>query len=190
MRKILFITVMAVAALFSFASCDKEEEPANPNPYSVRFGYIRGTVNGTAFCLQNKEAPGETYITNGNIYTEYPKLGINSYGTNIPITKDQNEFVYGFVFHLVPIKAGAYDVISPNHEMFHNRVCFMDKRDTNNEKWYEPLKQPVKLLINRAEFVDSSNIPFIEGVINGVLYNQENLNDSIIVENVEFGVHY
>ena len=74
--------------------------------------------------------------------------------------------------------------------MFHNRVCFMDKRDTNNEKWYEPLKQPVKLLINRAEFVDSSNIPFIEGVINGVLYNQENLNDSIIVENVEFGVHY
>ena len=150
MRKILFITVMAVAALFSFASCDKEEEPANPNPYSVRFGYIRGTINGTAFCLQNKEAPGETYITNGNIYTEYPKLGINSYGTNIPITKDQNEF----------------------------------------EKWYEPLKQPVKLLINRAEFVDSSNIPFIEGVINGVLYNQENLNDSIIVENVEFGVHY
>ena len=66
----------------------------------------------------------------------------------------------------------------------------MDKRDTNNEKWYEPLKQPVKLLINRAEFVDSSNIPFIEGVINGVLYNQENLNDSIIIENVEFGEHY
>lgn len=66
----------------------------------------------------------------------------------------------------------------------------MDKRDTNNEKWYDPLKQPVRLLINRAEFVDSSNIPFIEGVINGVLYNQENLNDSIIVENVEFGVHY
>lgn len=76
MRKILFITVMAVAALFSFASCDKEEEPANPSPYSVRFGYIQGTINGTAFCLQNKEAPGETYITNGNIYTEYPKLGI------------------------------------------------------------------------------------------------------------------
>ena len=66
----------------------------------------------------------------------------------------------------------------------------MDKRDTYNEKWYEPLKQPVRLLINRAELVDSSNIPFIEGVINGVLYNQENLNDSIIVENVEFGVHY
>lgn len=83
------------SSTFSFASCDKEEEPANPNPYSVRFGYIRGTINGTAFCLQNKEAPGETYITNGNIYTEYPKLGINSYGTNIPITKDQNEFVYG-----------------------------------------------------------------------------------------------
>ncbi len=66
----------------------------------------------------------------------------------------------------------------------------MDKRDTNNEKWYDPLKQPVRLLINHAELVDSSNIPFIEGVINGVLYNQENLNDSIIVENVEFGVHY
>ena len=45
MRKILFITVMAVAALFLFFSCDKEEEPANPNPYSVRFGYILGTIN-------------------------------------------------------------------------------------------------------------------------------------------------
>lgn len=188
MKKIIYY--IAVAVLLSFTACNKEEEAsAIPGPYSGNFGYIKGILNGIDFSLQNEDKPGERYIsTAGAIYQKDLMTGRDCYGTNIPITKKQDELIYGFSIHISPVKTGILEVKGFNHDIFESCVIFIDERD-GNEKAYGALKQSLKLRINRADYSPSSSTPFIEGVMDGVLYNEKNPNDSIVVENVEFGVH-
>lgn len=70
-----------------------------------------------------------------------------------------------------------------------NAIRFIDRRDAKEEKVYQPLKKPMKLRIDRADFSPESCVPFIEGEMEGILCNEDNLNDSIIVENMKFGMH-
>lgn len=188
MNRVIFAMVVTATAIFSLTACDKEEEPYVPGPYSWDFGYIRGKLNGTNINLQNEGGQWGNHISAaGAVYTEYTSDGTDSYGTTIPITKGQDELIYGFSFHITPVKVGMLEVTSPNFEIIHSSVFFIDRRDANDKK-YAPLKQPLKVNITRADFF-GSGIPFIEGEMNGILYNEENLNDSIIVENVMIGVH-
>lgn len=190
------MAAIATMTICSFAACNNdEEEPYVPGPYSWDFGYIRGKLNGKEFSLQNEGGQIGRHIPfAGSIFTNYGK-GQTSYGTGIPITRGQynanNErMVYGFSVHIAPVECGDFDVVSPVSDIFSNcEIRFVDRRDENDKKTYKALKQPLKLHISRAESMGYVSIPFIEGVMNGILYNTENPNDSIIVENVEFGVH-
>ena len=194
--KPIYHYLLLPALLFSLAACNNDdEEPYVPGPYSWDFGYTRGKLNGKEFSLQNEGGQIGRHIPfAGSIFTNYGK-GQTSYGTNIPITKGQDGpnnkgMVYGFSVHIAPVECGDFDVVSPVPDIFNNcDICFWDERNGNDKKTYKALKQPLKLHISRAESMGYVSIPFIEGVMNGILYNTENPNDSIIVENVEFGVH-
>lgn len=176
-------------AIISLAACDKEEEAYVPGPYSWDFGYIRGKLNGTDISLQNEGGQWGCHISAaGAIYSDYTQ-GQTLYGTTIPITKGQDRLTYGFSVHIAPVQIGTFEVTSPDPELFHCSIYFIDERDANDKKSYAPLKQPLKLRITRAELSSVSSIPFIEGEMNGVLYNEKDLKDSIIVENIAFGVH-
>lgn len=192
MKHFIYAIAIMAAAISLLTACDKEEEESYvPGPYSWDFGYIKGTLNGTDISLQNEGGQWGKHIpAAGAIYSVYesPKK-FDSYGTTIPITRRQDELIYGFTFHITPVKVGIVEIKSPNHELIHNSIHFIDERDDENKKSYAPLKQPLELHITRADFSNESSVPFIEGVMDGVLYNEKNLNDSIIVKNVEFGVH-
>lgn len=181
---------VTITVILSFTACDKEEGLYVPGPYSWDFGYIKGKLNGTEFSLQNEGGQWGNHISAaGAVYTEYGTNGTNSYGTTIPITKKQDYLIYGFSFHLSPVKTGMIEVTNSNLELLHSSVYFIDERDANEKKTYAPLKQPLKLRIDRVDFSSDSSVPFIEGEMEGILYNEKNMNDSVIVEKVQFGVH-
>ncbi len=189
MKKLFFYIIAAV--LLSLTACDKEEEaPAVPGAYSWNFGYIKGRLNGTDFNLQNEDKPGGCYIsTSGAAYSKDLITEEDAYGTNIPITKKQNELTYGFSIHIAPVKTGMFEIKGFSHNRMESSVYFIDERNADEKKGYIPMKQPLKLCISRADFSSDSSIPFIEGEMDGILYNEKNPNDSIVVENIQFGVH-
>ena len=54
---------------------------------------------------------------------------------------------------------------------------------------YHPLKTPFCLRVDTVFFQEDSEIPYIEGYMDGILYNTENSVDSIVIRNVYFGIH-
>lgn len=192
MKEIIYC--MIAATLLSLTACDKnEEEPYVQDPYSTEFGYIKGKLNGVEYNLQNDKSG--TYISaNGATYGEYydtERIFRNHYSTNIPMTKEQlfTGFKFGFSIHIAPVKTGMVTLKPLNSNLLDSKVIFVDKRKDGEKKIYDSLKQPMELRIDRADFSPDSSVPFIEGEMNGILYNEEDLNDSIIVENMCFGVH-
>lgn len=193
MKQFNFIIGIAVVVVLSFSACNKEEEEELyvPGPYSWDFGYINGKLNGVDINLQNEGGNiGKHISTTGAAYSEYPNEHASCYGINVPITKKQDaSFIYGFTFHISPVKVGTYEVTKAKPDPLTNSIHFIDRRDAKEEKVYQPLKKPMKLRIDRADFSSESLMPFVEGEMEGILYNEENMNDSIIVENMKFGIH-
>lgn len=191
MKNLCYVIALAAIAISLLTACDKEEEETYvPGPYSWDFGYIRGTLNGTDFSLQNEGRQGGRYLWVGiSAYTISHNPERTTYSTDIPITKDQyNGLNYGFSIFITPVETGVHEVGIRKSEN-DCVILFVDKRNADEKKIYSTLKQPMKLSIIRADFSPESDFPFIEGVMDGVLYNKKDMNDSIIVENVEFGVH-
>lgn len=183
-----------LSAVFLFASCQEEEEtPYIPGAYSWDFGYVKGQLNETYIFLQNEGGrEGEHISASGTLYgkTTMPDgTYTDYYCTTIPITKGQDILTYGFAIKISPVKTGLYEIAPPSMNTFECNLSFIDKRDADSEKTYMPLKEPVRLLIHRAEFTENAQ-PFIEGTMDGVLYNPQNMKDSIVIKSMEFGVHY
>lgn len=191
MKQFIYVIAVTAVVLLSFASCDKAEEPPYvPGPYSWDFGYIKGKLNETDVNLQNEGNQAGKHMPAGISVYSKDSEGKEAYSAEIPITKDQDKLAYGFCIFISPIKTGKFEVTKPSLEYFENNIAFVDKRDDTKEaKIYKPLKQPLILHINRADFSSDSGIPFIEGKMEGILYNEKNLNDSVIVKNMQFGVH-
>lgn len=54
---------------------------------------------------------------------------------------------------------------------------------------YCPLKKPFKVYVDSVRYHESSMMPYIEGKMEGTLYNRYDVNDSIVVKDAIFGIH-
>lgn len=189
MKQFTSLLTIGIATLFALSACDKEEGISTPDPFSDQFGYIYGKLNGEEFSLCNGTKDGTQYISGHSIYTREPELAYSKYIPIVPAPASLETFL-GFSICIYPLEIGVQEITYPSKGIFHNYIAFYNKHD-NTRTDYFPLKKPIQLQIDRIDHIDNNpyNTPFIEGEINGILYNKENPNDSIIVEGVKFGVH-
>ena len=61
--------------------------------------------------------------------------------------------------------------------------------DSLNKVEYCPLKKPFKVYVDSVRYHESSMMPYIEGKMEGTLYNRYDVNDSIVVKDAIFGIH-
>ena len=59
---------------------------------------------------------------------------------------------------------------------------------------YLPMKDAFNIQIDSIFYIKNNNtidpsIKFVEGRLSGILYNEKNLKDSIVIRNAHFGVH-
>ena len=54
---------------------------------------------------------------------------------------------------------------------------------------YHPLKSSFKIQVDSIRFHEGSGTPYIEGKMEGILYNIDNLKDSVVIKDAIFGIH-
>lgn len=54
---------------------------------------------------------------------------------------------------------------------------------------YHPLKSSFRIQVDSIRFHEGSGTPYIEGKMEGILYNIENSEDSIVIKDAIFGIH-
>ena len=89
---------------------------------------------------------------------------------------------------LLPLQEGEYNIekgIRTQEEI----TSYIRITDSLNKVEYCPLKKPFKVYVDSVRYHESSMMPYIEGKMEGTLYNRYDVNDSIVVKDAIFGIH-
>ena len=82
---------------------------------------------------------------------------------------------------LLPLQEGEYNIekgIRTQEEI----TSYIRITDSLNKVEYCPLKKPFKVYVDSVRYHESSMMPYIEGKMEGTLYNRYDVNDSIVVK--------
>ena len=95
---------------------------------------------------------------------------------------------YAMKVVLLPLQEGEYNIekgIRTQEEI----TSYIRITDSLNKVEYCPLKKPFKVYVDSVRYHESSMMPYIEGKMEGTLYNRYDVNDSIVVKDAIFGIH-
>ena len=165
MRYLIYFSLFLLQ--LAFISCEKEEiieDTPKETPYYL--GYFEGAVNGQDISIRNKSASWR-YIDAG-FYSE--------------------------------VRRGEWEVLRCSHwtiplDREHSSrtqeeiTSYIRITDSLNKVEYCPLKKPFKVYVDSVRYHESSMMPYIEGKMEGTLYNRYDVNDSIVVKDAIFGIH-
>ncbi len=177
MRNLIYLFLFIWA--FSFVSCDKDEVD---NSNSKRYlGYFKGDING------------ETIINN-NLYRESKRFG------NIWYENGKQYFMYTFGIPCsnyglgitIPVKEGLIELREVDEYVDKDTLGYIYLRNLSIESdiIYQPLNASFKIYIDSVRYHSEwSGLPFIEGKMEGILYNEHDSKDSIIIKNAIFGIN-
>lgn len=176
--------------LLSLMACENDVIEEAPKKIPLDLGYFKGSVNDLPVSVENtpggSRQSGWRYIDRGG-YVEVGAELKASYWT-IPIFAVRGSLGdYFLKILLLPLKEGEFLI----DRDFHSGIeLYSTIRVVNSmsKQVYVPLKAPFKVQVDSIRFRDSFS-PYIEGKMEGVLYNKEDLNDSIVIKDVTFGIH-
>lgn len=174
---------ISILLLVSFAACsDDDDFERAETPWN--FGYFKGELNNKPISIVNSDYDR---LIHGSIYIE---SYIKADGTIL----DEPEERFGFSVMIfgegepelglsfIPLNKGKYEIKGD----YHTSDSSMISIQSDKVKYY-PIKEPVKLEITDIRYPAPGHIPIIEGKMEGVLYNLNNPQDSIIFKNITFG---
>lgn len=174
---------ISILLLVSFVACSDDDDFERVET-PLNFGYFKGDLNNKPISIENTEYDrlihGRVYILNyikadGTILDEPEE----HFGFSVMIF-GEGEPELGV--SLSPIKKGKYDIKGDYH---FSDSCMISVQ--SDEVKYFPIKEPVKLEITDIRYPAPGRVPIIEGKMEGVLYNLNNPEDSIIFKNITFG---
>lgn len=174
---------ISILLLMSFTACsDDDDFERVETPWN--FGYFKGDLNDEPISIENTDYG---HLIHGRIYIlNYIKAD----GTIL----DEPEERFGFsvmVFgegepelglNFTPLKIGKYEIKGDYHPSDSSMISIQ-----SDKVKYFPIKEPVKLEITDIRYPEPGRAPIIEGKMDGVLYNLNNPQDSIIFKNITFG---
>ena len=105
----------------------------------------------------------------------------------IPLDREHSSR-YAMKVVLLPLQEGEYNIekgIRTQEEI----TSYIRITDSLNKVEYCPLKKPFKVYVDSVRYHESSMMPYIEGKMEGTLYNRYDVNDSIVVKDAIFGIH-
>ena len=187
MRYLIYFSLFLLQ--LAFISCEKEEiieDTPKETPYYL--GYFEGAVNGQDTSIRNKSASWR-YIDAG-FYSEVRRGEwevLRCSHWTIPLDREHSSR-YAMKVVLLPLQEGEYNIekgIRTKEEI----TSYIRITDSLNKVEYCPLKKPFKVYVDSVRYHESSMMPYIEGKMEGTLYNRYDVNDSIVVKDAIFGIH-
>ena len=184
----LFIPIMVLSIL----SCsDKSKEQPTPKYYS-EFGYFDANINGDSINLKNKPDCYEDEKVVRWLSAESDSEGFSSYYFQIYLNKNDT-----IEIDLSPKSVGLQCAQYPQTYLHIDdnsgkTVCGSMVTIKKNGRLYFPIKDQCKIQVDSIFCFKDPVLEkgeFIVGRINGILYNEKDLKDSIIIRNAHFGVH-
>ncbi|MDR0893146.1 MAG: DUF5025 domain-containing protein [Mediterranea sp.] len=176
-----------------WTSCSQEEEA--PVAEKENFGYAHGMMNGEYFSVDNDDYyridPVVTALfsietTWENATTDFPAEVVDSTSGIVIKIPEKGRYIGIVLKHL---HEGTFfqDGNEPAQTMY-TEMGFYPK--SSRVLYLQNAEHPIRVDLKRAEYRDKwVDIPAIEGILNGVFYNTVNPKDSIVLEDVAFGVH-
>jgi len=184
MKYLIHSVLLMMALSFALSSCNNNDDNTptdETTKYTWYFGNFKANINGQSVEVVNRDNKQDWNKIRHVVMNTYPTTGIYAYGFYITL-KDNSMLGVG----LCPVKKGI--IQSQGYSEYDSVVVNIQK----GNKIYYPLKDPFKIEIDSVFYVsdvrDSYN-PFIIGKMYGMLYNKDNMKDSIIIKNATFGVH-
>lgn len=177
MKNLIYFSLFIL--IFTFVACGKDTVDV---PDSKRYlGYFKGDING------------ETVINN-NLYSESKRSG------RIWQKDGKQWFLYTFGIPCpnyflgitTPVKEGLNILYTRDDYLDNDTLGYITLHDlrVQPEIIYRPLNASFKIYIDSVRYhSDWSGLPFIEGKMEGILYNENDSRDSIIIKNVIFGIN-
>ncbi len=186
MKKLISFFALFTLLAFSITSCDKNNDESTPTPkYYAEFGYFNANINGDSVNLKNKPKCLDKDKAVYFMIRSSDSFGSSSYAFQVYLN---NNTTMGI--ELCPFKEGIqFAQYMPHFDIL--PVSMIDIKKDN--KVYYPMKDPCKIQIDSIFYVQGATSDFLNqfvvGRLSGILYNKEDLKDSIIIKNGQFGVH-
>lgn len=180
MKKYYLLAIL-LALILNGCEKDEIEEPEKKIPYYL--GYFEGWVNDRHVLLENNSSNKQ--LIHGGYFSIRGEL--ETYEWMIPLRP------YQLKITLSPLKEGYYKIDNESYKSNIPPYMPQDYVRIINEAVkpydvYLPLKEPFQIWVDSIRFRNSS-IPYIEGKMEGVFFNVEDMNDSIVIKEARFGNH-
>lgn len=179
---------ISVCMLLLLAACNNEDEPGGKDtPWY--FGYFKGDVNEQSVTVENTQEENpikkiQVFVNTKEDLTPVA-IPIHRYCITFPIFGEGQK---ALDVKLAPVlKLRTYEMQGDSFSPDSASVHVMSEADYPKNLYY-PVKTPFKIKITRLEYPSRYADPIIEGTMDGVLYNLDNLQDSIIIKNATFGM--
>ena len=184
MRRIICV-LLSVFSL-SFVSCDKDEDVSfEETPYYL--GYFEGIVDDQDMSIINQSGYG-CVIDHGNFWEE-TSTNMSGFHWEIPLKVNISDYSYPLLkISLIPLREGEYMI--DKGKLLNEEVESTVRITKDDAKIvYHPLKSSFKIQVDSIRFHEGSGTPYIEGKMEGILYNIDNLKDSVVIKDAIFGIH-
>lgn len=186
------------ALLCFITACKKEPIPAKEEKqeFIQYFGAVINDVNVNIRNTQDKDRTKLHGQWTGVGMGNGQQIPMYTVDVNLPKEAPQDLFEPKLRLQIFDIHHGLFllDGTNSYYESFASHIALFKRYGNgNNEvKSYvaHPSKKPFAVEITRYEYPEGSGVPYVGGKLNGVLYNEKNLQDSIVIKNGQFEVRY
>jgi hypothetical protein len=187
--KISYLFMPIFVALMTVSCSNSNNEQPTPKYYST-FGYFNANINGDSINIKNKP---------NNYEVEKSIRFIGDTQTD----DDPSAYLFRIYFNISdeieldisPETTGTKLVHFPET---YSGILNSGKGSMIN-MWkggvlYLPMKDAFNIQVDSIFYIKNNNtidpsVKFVEGRLSGILYNEKNLKDSIVIRNAHFGVH-
>lgn len=182
MKNYNLILLLLAICLFSCNDPKDDEENWPPITYEevIKSGVFQGEINHEYVSLENKS--GHKYVSGGTKVVRDERIYFFS------ISMQSEIFSNTIKVGLIPQQNKTLYLIDKGFDYFSGQGCGIGRRYYNDE-FYHPLKEPVKVYIDKITYDRRLQTEFIEGRIEGVLYNIDNMEDSVTIKKGKFCYH-
>ncbi|MCX2450124.1 DUF5025 domain-containing protein [Pedobacter sp. PLR] len=179
---------------FSLSSCTKEQVQQEEKQAFTQ--YFKGTVGTQAINVRNTLRDDDRSQLQGSWSGLDIAIGnqIEIYTVNVKLPKEllntTNEAKLRFQINNIQKKQYQINVDDPYETDFGTFIYLMKNPGLDNQVIYQTssLKKPFNIEITKYEFPNGDILPMVGGKLNGVLYNEKNLMDSVVIQNGDFEV--
>ncbi|MEE1947089.1 DUF5025 domain-containing protein [Pedobacter sp. KR3-3] len=194
MKNSLLLSTVLTALLFT--ACKKDDIAKKPQKEEY-IQFFDAQIGGQQVAIRNSIDKNRsvfqgqwTGVGNGKGET------VDMYTVNVQLPNDKATDLIEtrLRFQIFDIEPKAYQISGQvkYYETFGTYIGLSKKLDNGSWSLYVPQvnKKPFEVGITKYQFVYGSGVPIVGGTLNGTLYNEKNLQDSIVIKNGKFEVRY